>query len=222
MRDQLVLIVDSLRSSWLQIVGFFPRLLGALLILIAGWLVARAIRWLAVRLMRLLHLEVAAEHTGLDDFLLRGGVRFTIVTLVGQAIYWGIILVFTLAAFELLGLTVGPDLMRQLGSAMPNLGAALVVLVFGSVGARLVRGLVDAYLNNIGLKEAASIGLLLHGAMIAFVILLSLEQLGLAVTLLASVFQFAFGGLCLGLAIAFGLGGRRWAESILERNRSKR
>jgi hypothetical protein len=222
MRDQLTLVVESLRSSWLQVIGFLPRLLVALLLLIAGWLLARAIRWLAIRLMRLFHLQVAAERTGLDDFLLRGGVRFTIVTLVGQALYWAVILVFTLAAFDFLGLTMGPELMRRLGSAMPDLGAALMVLVFGSLAARFVRGLVEAYLHNIGLKDAATVGLLIHGALIAFVIILSLEQLGLAVTLLVSAFELAFGGLCLGLAIAFGFGGRRWAESILERTRSKR
>ncbi len=98
----------------------------------------------------------------------------------------------------------------------------MIVLAFGSLGAKFVRGIVEAYLNNIGVKEASNLGLLVHGALLAFVAILALEQLQIDAGLLRSAFQLAFGGLCLGLALAFGLGGRAWAESILDRSRNKR
>ncbi|MCC7132530.1 MAG: hypothetical protein IT352_07795 [Gemmatimonadales bacterium] len=222
MRTELSLILESLRQSALQIGRFAPRVLIAIGLLVIGWLIARGVRWVVVRGLRLARLETAAERTGLDDFLLRGGVRFTIVTLVGETIYWGILLVFALAVFDLLGLAMSQDMVERLGGYVPNLGVALMVLIFGSLLARFARGVVVAYLNNVGFKETASVGLLVHGALIAFVVILALEQLGMAVTLLTSAFQLAFGGLCLGLALAFGLGGRAWAESILERTRNRR
>ena len=222
MRTELSLILESLRQSALQIGRFAPRVLIAIGLLVIGWLIARGVRWVVVRGLRLARLETAAERTGLDDFLLRGGVRFTIVTLVGETIYWGILLVFALAVFDLLGLAMSQDVVERLGGYVPNLGAALMVLIFGSLLARFARGVVVAYLNIVGFKETASVGLLVHGALIAFVVILALEQLGMAVTLLTSAFQLAFGGLCLGLALAFGLGGRAWAESILERTRNRR
>jgi len=222
MRTELSLILDSLRQSALQVGRFAPRILIAIGLLVIGWLIARGVRWVVVRGLRLARLETAAERTGLDDFLLRGGVRFTIVTLVGETIYWGILLVFALAVFDLLGLAMSQDMVERLGGYVPNLGVALMVLIFGSLLARFARGVVVAYLNNVGFKETASVGLLVHGALIAFVVILALEQLGMAVTLLTSAFQLAFGGLCLGLALAFGLGGRAWAESILERTRNRR
>ena len=222
MADEFGLILESLRSSWFQIAGFLPRVSVALLLLIVGWLLARGVRWAAVRLLRLIRLDAAAERTGLDDFLIRGGVRFTVVTLVGQMIYWAVILVFVIAAFNLLGLAMGPELVGRLTSHLPDVIAAMVVLVFGSLLARFIRGLVEAYLNNIGVKETGSIAFLVHAALIAFVAILALEQLGMAVSVLIAAFQLAFGGFCLALALAFGLGGRGWAESILERTRSKR
>lgn len=222
MRDQFVLILDSLQNSWYQVAAFTPRLVVALLLLIVGWLLARGAEWVTVRVLRTVRVEEAAEHTGLDDFLLRGGVRFTVVTLIGRTIYWGILLMFALAMFNLLGLTMGDDLMARLVGYVPNVVAGMIVLVFGSLGARFVRGLVEAYLNNVGVKEAGSLGILVYGALLGFVAILALEQLGIDVSLLASAFQLAFGGLCLGLALAFGLGGRAWAESILERTRNKR
>ncbi|MBL8987853.1 MAG: hypothetical protein JNJ80_16400 [Gemmatimonadetes bacterium] len=222
MRTELSLILESLQESALQIGRFAPRVLIAVGLLVIGWLIARGVRWVVVRGLRLARLETAAERTGLDDFLLRGGVRFTIVTLIGETVYWGILLIFALAVFDLLGLAMSQDMVDRLGGYVPNLGAALLVLIFGSLLARFGRGVVVAYLNNVGFKETASVGLLVHGALFAFVVILALEQLGMAVTLLTSAFQLAFGGLCLGLALAFGLGGRAWAESILERTRNRR
>lgn len=222
MRDEFGLILESLQNSWFQIAAFLPRFLVALVLLIIGWLLARGSQWLVVQALRRARLEEAAEHTGLDDFLLRGGVRFTVVTLVGRTIYWGVLLIFSLAVFDLLGMTLGSDLVGRAADYVPNVLAAMVVLVFGSLGARFVRGLVEAYLNNVGVKEASGLGLLVHGALFSFVVILALEQLGIDVHLLSAAFQLAFGGLCLGLALAFGLGGRAWAESILERTRNKR
>jgi len=222
MRDQFALIFESLQNSWYQVAAFTPRLLVAAVLLTVGWLIARAAQWIVVQVLRRARVEEAAEHTGLDDFLLRGGVRYTVVTLAGQTVYWGILLMFSLAMFDVLGLTMGSDLMGRVVDYVPNVVAGMIVLVFGSLAARFVRGIVEAYLNNVGVKEAGGLGMLVYGALLAFVAILALEQLGIDVGLLTSAFELAFGGLCLGLALAFGLGGRAWAESILERTRSKR
>ena len=113
-------------------------------------------------------------------------------------------------------------LRRALGGRRGVVLASVFLLVLVLLGARFVRGLVEAYLNNVGVREAGSLGLVVYGALMAFVVILALEQLEIDVGLLSSAFQLAFGGLCLGLALAFGLGGRAWAESILERTRHKR
>lgn len=222
MREQFDLILDSLQNSWFQIAAYLPRVLTAIVLLILGWLIARTVQRVVVRLLRLVRLEAAAEQTGVDDFLVRGGVRFTVVTLIGEIFYWGLLLIFAVAVFNLIGLTMSPESVARLTSYVPNVMAALVVLIFGSLGARLIRGLVVAYLGNVGVKGSERIGYLVQGALVAFVMLLALEQLRIDVKLLASAFQLAFGGICLALAIAFGLGGRNWAESILERTWSKR
>jgi hypothetical protein len=222
MREQFALILESLRNSWFLIATWSPRVLVAVLLLIVGWLLARGVQRLIVRVLRLLRLETAAERTGVDDFLVRGGVRFTIVTLVGQVFYWGLLLIFTIAVFNVLGLAVGPEVSARLGGFLPRILAALAVLVFGGLVTRFIRGFLEAYLGNVGVKGGTGIAWMVQIALLAFVAVLALEQLGIATTLLVSAFQLAFGGLCLALALAFGLGGRAWAESILEKTRTKR
>src|SRR5690606_22670053 len=85
-------IIESFRLTSSQLQFGSPRLLGALLILTVGWLIARSLRRIAIKVLRLLRLESVSERAGVEDFLMRGGVRFTAVTLIGNALYWALLL----------------------------------------------------------------------------------------------------------------------------------
>ncbi len=210
-------LVDSLRITWAQVVEFSPEFLGAVLFLVLGWLLAQVARRLVIRFLRLLRLDVAAERGGVEDFLLRGGVRYTAVTLVGQLVYWTVLLVSVLAVINLLGLPLSTTLFDQVAGYLPNVVAALIILVFGSILGRFVRGAAHTWLNNVGAHGGQLVGLLAHVAILVFVVILALEQLRIGGQVLVSAFQLAFGGLCLALALAFGLGGRDWATGVLNR-----
>jgi hypothetical protein len=210
-------IRDSMYLTWVQLQAFLPKLLAAALILLGGWLFARLFRRIVIKLLRMAQVEQASERAGLDDFLLRGGVRFTTVTLVGQIAYWGVFLVVALAVFNLLGLPVSTSLIEEVVRYVPSVMVALVIIVFGSLLARFVSGAVRTYLDNIGVAGARAIGFMTQGALLIFVAVLALEQLRIGGQVLVSAFQLAFGGLCLAMALAFGLGGREWAAGILER-----
>lgn len=221
MESQIAVVLDSLRTTWAELSAFLPRLVASLLVLTLGWLVARGLRRGTIALLRLLRLDTAAERTGLEDFLLRGGVRFTAVTLVGQLIYWVALLATAMAVFNLLGLRVAPALIDRTATYLPDLVAAVAILVFGTMLARFVRGLVQTWLNNIGVAGAHGLGMIAQVAMLGFVLLLALEQLGIGGQVLVSAFQLGFGGICLALALAFGLGGREWAAALLARTGSR-
>jgi hypothetical protein len=217
MREQFELILRSLETTWYQIAATAPRILAALVLLLLGWVLARWAQRIATKTMRLVRLDVAAEHTGVEDFLVRGGVRYTLVTLIGLVIYWGLLGMFILAVFNVLGLSVTPQLTQGLSEYLPSIVGALVVLVFGSLLARFARTLAAAYLNNVGVRGGDGIAFLLQLAVLTLIAILALQQLRINVALLTSAFQLAFGGLCLAAALAFGLGGRTWAESVLDR-----
>jgi Mechanosensitive ion channel, conserved TM helix len=210
-------ITDALKLTWDQLQVVSPRVFGALAFLILGWLVARTIRKLVLRLLRLLRLESAAERAGLEDFLMRGGVRFTTVTLIANLIYWGLMLVVAMAVFNILGVPVSTTLLDEIGAYLPNIMVALVIVVFGSMLARFIGATVHTYLNNIGVQGAKAIGFLAQIATLTFVATLAIQQLQIGGSVLTSAFQLAFGGLCLALALAFGLGGREWAAAIIQR-----
>lgn len=210
-------LLQSLRNSWNEVVAVLPDLLLAVLLLVVGWLIAKLLRRLAIRALRAARIDEIAERSGLDDFLVQGGVEHTTVTLIGGAVYWLILAVVFIALLDALGLRTAEVLMARLAGFVPNLVVATGILVFGTLLARVIGGLVFSYLSNIGSHAAAPIGVLARYAVLVFVLFMAAEQLAIQTAVLVSAFQIAFAALCLAAALAFGLGGRDWAEKVISR-----
>lgn len=208
---------ESFDSLGRSIIDTLPNLALAAAVLVVGWIVARIGRRLTIRLLRLLQVDRLAEQAGMEDVLLRGGVRFTTVTILGNVLYWFVLFTTTMAALHLLGLEAVDELFRRIVLYVPNMFVALVVLIFGTVFGRFVRGVVFTYLNNIDVPGAEVISATAQAAVVVFVVSVALEQLHIGGQILVSAFQIAFGAVCLALALAFGLGGREWAAHVLER-----
>jgi len=210
-------LIRSLRHSWGEVVAVLPDLGLALALLVAGWLVAKLMRRLAIRTLKAARVDDLAEHTGLDDFLVQGGVQHTTVTLLAGAIYWLILGGVFVALLDALGLRTAAVLLDRLGTFLPNLVLAVGILVFGSLLSRVIGGLVFSYLSNIGSVAAEPIGALARYATLVFMLFMAAEQLAIRTEVLVSAFQIAFAALCFALALAFGLGGREWAASVMNR-----
>ena len=210
-------LLQSLRNSWGDVVAVLPDAGLAIVLLIAGWLVARLIRRVAIRVMKAARVDELAERSGLDDFLVQGGVEHTTITLVGGVLYWLILAAVFIALLEALGLRTAEVLLNRVAAFVPNLVVAVGILVFGSLLARVVGGLVFSYLSNIGTAAAEPIGALARYALLVFVVFMAAEQLAIRTEVLVSAFQIAFAALCLAAALAFGLGGRDWAAKVISR-----
>lgn len=216
MANQLTYLLDVLRGLWEPFAAFLPRLGLALALLALGWVLARLVRRLVIRGLRLVKADVAAEKAGLEDFLLQGGVRFTTVTLVGSFAYWAVNLTVILAALTVLSVETAGQTINRLIFHLPNLVTAVIALILGTLLGQFVGALTHAFLANLGVAGAHAISVIARWAVIVFVIAVSLEQLSIGGQVVVSAFQMAFGALCLALALAFGLGGREWAARVLD------
>jgi hypothetical protein len=209
-------IFDSLNKFWLDLGAFLPNLIVAFILLIVGWIIAKVLRGVTVRVLRILHIDVIAERAGIEDFLLKGGVRFTAVTLIAALMYWAVLFIVFLAVMHTLGLGVAADLFNQVIRYLPNVIVAIALLIFGTLFAQFVQSALFTYLNNVGVSGSRLVSGIAKYAIIVFVVSISLEQLAIGGDILVSAFQIAFGALCLALALAFGLGGRDWAARVIE------
>ncbi len=209
-------IFDSLNLFWVDLGAYLPNLIVAFILLIIGWIVAKVLRGVTVRVLRILRIDVIAERAGIEDFLLKGGVRFTAVTLIAAIIYWAIIFIVFLAVLHTLGLGIAADLFNRVLLYLPNVIVAIALLIFGTLFAQFVQSALYTYLNNVGVSGSRLVSGIAKYAIIIFVVSISLEQLAIGGDILVSAFQIAFGALCLALALAFGLGGRDWAARVID------
>lgn len=218
---QMNVVVDSVRSFLTQLGTYLPRLLGAILVLIVGWLVAKWIRTGVMKLLGALHFDEISQRSGIDQVLQQGGLQSTLATILAGLIYWTIILVTLLAAVNSLGLTIASDMLSRVVLYLPNVVVAVIILILGALFGRLIQGIVRTYLSNAQVGGAAMISNIAYYAILVFAAAITLEQLGIGRALVVSTFQIAFGALCLALAIAFGLGGRDWASGVINRTFNK-
>jgi hypothetical protein len=209
--------LEPIRDIAKRVYEFLPNLAVAL-----GWIVlflvlARVARFAVRRGLRAINVNVVTERAGLDDFLKRGGLESDTIDIFALIVYWLLIVVGLLLAFDVLGLNTVRDLLKQIVQYVPQLAAALVILTLGAYFAMFVGNTISAYFRGIGTRDAELLGRLAQYVVIAFVVLMSLEQLGLGGEIIKLSFLILLGGVVLALALAFGLGGQKWAANLLER-----
>jgi prepilin signal peptidase PulO-like enzyme (type II secretory pathway) len=210
------MLLESIRESLHQVAIFLPRLLLAFVIIVAGWLVAKAIRFAVVKALRAINFNVVTEKAGIDHFLQQGGAQFDTVRLLGGLAYWLVILAALMVASSTLEATHVTELIGRIVLFVPKVMLAVVIVVFGAYFARFVAAALTTYLRDSHVGEAALIGRLALYAIMVFVIMIALDQMGLA-DIIRQAFLILVAGVALGLALAFGLGGQKRAADVIER-----
>lgn len=214
--EQLDILLTSLASFWSQLAGFVPQLLVALVLLFVGWILAKIARTGVIRLLKLMNFDHATERSGLEAFLKHAEMDVSVTAILGNLVYWTIILVMIVFVANSLGLHVVADLFNRVVLYIPNVIVAILVLVFGTILARFINRLVFAWLSNMEFEGALTVSTFSEYAMLVFVFFMAMEQLQIANELLTAAFVIAFGAIGLAFALAFGLGGRDWAARIIE------
>ena len=215
--ESVDMFLEPVRVFLTQVGAFLPRLALALVVLVAGWLLAKGARFAVVRGLRAINFNVLTERAGMDDFLRQGGIRNDTTDIFGQLVYWLVIFTVLVIAFNSLGLTYITDLLGQVVLFVPKVIVALVILAFGAYFAAFVGGTVVTYCRNVGIQDADVLGKLAQYAIVVFVVLIALDQMNVGGDIIRQSFLIILGGIVLALALAFGIGGRDWAAELLER-----
>ncbi len=215
--QEINMIVDSLRALLHEVGVFLPRLGTAVIVLLIGWLFAKGVRLAVVKSLRALNFHVLTERAGIDNFLQQGGTEKDTTDLFGTIAYLLVILASLIVASNSLGLEQVTDLLGRVLLFVPKLLVALLVIVFGSYFARFAGRSVQTYCRGAGIADAELLGRLMQYGVMAFVVLLAIDHLDIGGGLIQQTFLILLAGIVVGLALAFGLGGRERAAALLER-----
>jgi len=200
-----------------KIMAFLPELIGAILIFVIGLIVAKLVKMAVVRFLKLVRFDAAADKTGIKGFLEKGNIVKTTSEIIGALVYWFMMILVLIASLDALGLPIVSDIMNDIFLYIPNVVAAIMVLILGILFANLISAIVRTAASNAGLTNAEGLGKVALYAIIFFAVSVALVQLGIGQEIVSSAFVIAFGALALALALAFGLGGREVAAEYLKR-----
>lgn len=205
---------DRLWSALLQIVAVLPGLFLALVILGAGFLVARTLERLIDAALGRTKFDEQADEWGVAEAVRRSGVGGP-SQVVGKLIFWFVMLVVILLASSALGVENMNDIFANLIGYLPSLFAAIIVVVLGIILGEFVRALILASAGGVeGVPLLARVAKFVVVIVAAF---MALAQLGVAADIVTTAFTLIVGAAALAVALAFGLGNTQLAGEITRR-----
>jgi hypothetical protein len=208
-------IETSLSHALSLFLAAIPKIVGFLIIVGIGWVLAAVVAGAMAALLRRLRFNDLAHRSGLAGVVAGTGMETDAIGFVAISTRWFIRLIALVVAFDALGLPAVSTTLRQLALWLPNLVVALVILVLGGLIANAFRGAVRTSIVSAGVGDPGVMAALAHWGVWAFAIVLALYQVGVASELVATLFTAIVGALALAIGLAFGLGGRDTAKDII-------
>jgi small-conductance mechanosensitive channel len=208
-------ILPVLLGIFDNMLAILPNVLAALVILLIGWLVAKALNSLAERLLKRIGFNRMAEKAGITGFIRNAGFVREPSWVVGKLIYWLLMLTFLLSAVETMKLTAVASTLQRFVSFIPNLIVVVLIVVFGSLFARFVGGLARGAAKEAGIDFADFLGKLVNNVIILMMVVIAFTQLEIKSGVLEITFAAILGAFGLAIALTLGMGSRSIAQNIL-------
>lgn len=206
-------ITETFEAMFVAVVAFLPQLLIALAVLLVGWLVARLLRGLTVRLahgldhfIRSVGMQRSASHFRVSD---------TGAAIIGSIVYWLVILVFVTIASQQLGLRLFTGWLDQIVGYLPQLISGAFIVFVGVVIANLVRDTVVALAGAVPEAQRTALGRAAQILTLTTMVIVGIDQIGIDVTLINTLIAVVVAAFLGGLSIAFSLGARTFVANLL-------
>ena len=208
--DAIFLSVSNAINAFLVAI---PLVIGALLIIILGWIIAAVLARLTSEILRRVGADrLFAEHSGRVYGERTRNIKPSVVG--GELVKWLVRLVFLVAAANVLGLTQVSELLNQVLLWIPNLIVAAIILLVAPVLARFVRSAIEVGAGEMGFSNAPLLGRIAEIAIVAFAVIIAINQIGIAANLVNTLFIGLVAAVSLAFGLAFGLGGRDVAADL--------
>ncbi len=215
------MLIDSVNSIvtpfWKSFVNFLPDLLGGLLILIIGIILANILKRVLVSIFNFFKLDRLFQQSKSIE---KGEIKLW-EEIIAEILRWTIIILFLIPTLQVWGLSESTAVLKQILFYIPNVIVAIVIGFVGLVTSNLVANLVKRTIKSMGATFANSLAVFTKTIIVFFTVLVVLSQLGVAQDIIRILFTGIIGMLALAGGLAFGLGGKDVARELLEELRSK-
>jgi len=214
-------LIASFQELWSGVIAFVPKLVVAFVVFLIGWVIAVALGKVVSQIVRSLKVDSVLRHIGAEGPLSRAGMKLDSGEFLGGLVRWFIIIVFLLAAVDVLGLSQVTEFLRSVVlTYIPQVIVAALILLTSAVLADVVYRVVAGAARAAHLPSAGFLGGIAKWAIWIFAILAALFQLGIAGVFIQTLFTAFVAMLAIAGGLAFGIGGKDAAARFLDRLRS--
>jgi hypothetical protein len=216
--DWSVVLTESFQDLWSGVLSFAPNIIIALIIILLGWFIGILVGHVVNQIIVGVKLDSALKKAGVDDVLKKGEINLDSGAFVGGLVKWFVIIAFLVAAFDVLGLSSITVFLQDIVlEYIPRVIVAALILLFAGVLGDVVAKIVSSSSKAAGFRMVGLLASLSKWSIWIFAILVALQQLGIAVQFISTLFMGTVGALAIALGLAFGLGGKDVAAKIVAR-----
>ena len=204
----------SLIDLWSRLIGVLPDIIGAIIVLLLGLIVAPILGGIVKKIFDIIRIDEMAEKAGILEVTSGYSKNLSISLLLGKIVKWFFIIAFVMAASEILGWARITQFLNEIVFYIPQVLIAVIILVFGVIAGNFFEAVVVRSLlgSNAPIENPQIIGKVTKWSFVIFGVMAAMLQIGIA----PSLIQILFTGIVLALALAFGLGGREKAAELLD------
>ena len=207
---------EPLRNALSTFLEYIPQLIGAIVILIVGYIVARILKAVVGRVLQGIGFDGWMEKGGIKQFFDRAQTNQTPASIIGTLVFWFVFIIAITMAADALGIQQVSAVLSQLIAYIPSIIAAILILILAALLANFLAGIVRGATGSDLLASIARFAIIIYAAFAA------ITELGIAVQLTAPTFLIVLGAVALAAAIAFGFGSQNVARDIVEKAYQRR
>jgi hypothetical protein len=208
-------VLSSFERAMAQVADLGPKIIGAVIVMVLGYLAARVVAKFVATLSDKLGLQRAAERSGLADSMKHAGVDRTIPQILGVIVFWTLMCVFLVASFDILNLPGMTVAIENVVAYIPKVLVATVLIVVGLLLSAFIRGVVATSADRVGIHYSQQLANGCYYILALMTFIGAFGQLDIRFELLNYAILIAFSAVALAFGLSFGLGGREVMSGIL-------
>lgn len=203
---------DLISKFW----GVLSNLLMGVIFFIIGWIIAKVLKILIAKLLRMIKIDFLVEESGLKEVLVRGHVTKEPSELLANIIYWLLILVSLSLALTLMGVSIPTEVVDNLFAFIPRIVLGLIIFIVSLFIGNIVEGAINTTAANAGVEKPYVFGRIASIAVVVFGFVLALQVIGIGGDFVTTAFNIILASVAFGFALAFGLGAKDLVKEWLE------
>ncbi len=212
--------VGALQDAWMRIINYLPNLIGAIVIIIIGVLVANLLKWVVVRIVEGVRLQKAFDEMHFAQTLKQANMNTNLSAMLGEFVKWVVIILFLIPSASILGLPQVSSILDRIISYLPNVGSAVIILFLGALFAEFIGNMVRATAAGLGATTARSLSVLSRYVIYIFAGLAAVVELGIANDIISILLTGFVAAAAISIGLAFGLGGKDAAGDLIQKIRT--